>query len=90
MKIINFTLLSTTLLLASNAQAELAEGEQLHQESCVRCHSSDVYTRSNARVKNLPALGKQVRFCKDNLGVTWFDEDVNHVVNFLNKKYYKF
>ncbi len=90
MKTINFIILSLTLLLSSNVQAEASDGKNLHEENCVRCHSSDVYTRSNTRVKSLPALGKQVRFCKDNLGISWFNEDVNDVVTFLNKKYYKF
>jgi hypothetical protein len=38
----------------------------------------------------LPNLGKQVRFCKDNLGLTWFDDEVNDVIHYLNKDFYKF
>jgi len=90
MKLINLTLISLFLFLTTNAQADTQNGSELHQKSCVQCHSSDVYTRKNARVKDLPSLGKQVRFCKNNLGITWFSEDVDDVVTFLNKKYYKF
>jgi len=90
MKNLNLACLSILFMVANNAQADAADGRDLHQENCVRCHSSDVYTRNNARVKDLPALGKQVRFCKNNLGISWFNEDVNDVVGFLNKTYYKF
>lgn len=68
----------------------LAHGEQAHSEHCVKCHSDSVYTREDRRVKSLDALGKQVRRCRDNLGITWFDEDTDAVVQFLDQKYYRF
>lgn len=90
MKTINIAITSLLLFLTTNAQASPENGGNLHQESCVKCHSTNVYTRNNTRVKDLPGLGKQVRFCKNNLGITWFTEDVDDVVQYLNKNYYKF
>lgn len=90
MKTLKLIAISFMLMLANNVQANPDAGEKLHEDNCTGCHSSDVYTRSNTRVQSLPALGKQVRFCKNNLGLSWFNEDVNHVVGFLNKSYYKF
>jgi len=69
---------------------DLANGEKLVTQNCTRCHDDSVYTRPNRRVKTLPGLGKQVRFCKDNLGITWFDDEVNDVIYFLNDRYYHF
>ncbi len=84
-------------LFAGSAQAsgqerapDLANGEKLVAQNCTRCHDDSVYTRLNRRVKTLPALGKQVRFCKDTIGITWFDDEVNDVVYFLNDRYYHF
>jgi len=68
----------------------LAHGEQAHSEHCVKCHTDSVYTREDRRVKSIDALAKQVRRCRDNIGITWFDEDTDAVVQFLNQKYYKF
>jgi len=68
----------------------LAHGEQAHQTHCYKCHSDDIYTRENRIVKSIDALSKQVVRCKDNLGIPWFDEDADAVVQFLNKKYYRF
>ena len=91
------TLYSLVLLLPLAAQADMANGEKLHAQHCVACHTSmtggdgsTLYTRSNRRVASLDGLGKQVRRCRDNLGLTWFDDQVQDVVDHLNARYYKF
>jgi len=75
---------------ALSRAAEVENGGELHAESCIACHDSAMYTRENRRVQNLPGLGTQVRFCKDNLGITWFDDEVDDVVDYLNQSYYHF
>lgn len=84
--------ISLTLLTSSQTllAADIENGAELHKESCIRCHSGDLYAPENRKVKNLPALGKQVRFCKNNLGISWFDDEVSDVIGYLNKKHYKF
>ena len=95
-KLLLSVLTSTALFcLASNAQAEKDQetyqhGEEVHQQHCVKCHTDSVYTREDHFVKSMEALGKQVKRCKDNLGIAWFDEDTEAVAHFLNEKYYKF
>ena len=68
----------------------VADGEQAHKDHCYKCHTDDVYTRENRFVKSIDALSKQVVRCKDGNNVPWFDEDTDAVVQFLNKKYYRF
>lgn len=75
---------------AVSAAEQPISGQALHDANCVRCHSSTVYTRDNRRVKSLPQLKRQVRFCKDNLGLTWFDDEVEAVAEHLNRTYYHF
>ncbi len=70
--------------------ADKDNGDELHMESCTNCHDSTVYTRGDKKVKTLPKLGAQVRFCRDNLGITWFDDQVEDVILYLNKDYYHF
>ena len=67
-----------------------AEAEQAHKNHCYKCHTDDVYTRENRFVKSIDALSKQVVRCKDGNDIPWFDEDTDAVVQFLNKKYYRF
>ena len=70
--------------------ADIENGDDLHFENCTGCHDSTAYTRDNRKVRSLARLGTQVRFCKDNLGLTWFDDEVNDVIGYLNKEYYHF
>ncbi|MDT8281470.1 MAG: hypothetical protein RQ982_01510 [Gammaproteobacteria bacterium] len=68
----------------------ITHGEEAHQAHCYKCHTDSVYTRENRFVKSLDALSKQVVRCKDGSDIPWFDEDADAVVQFLNKKYYRF
>ena len=89
----NCKLLLTAVLMtcASPLMAgDLENGGDLHMDNCTRCHDAGVYTRPDRRVQSLPKLGTQVRFCKDNLGIAWFDDEVDDVIHYLNTRYYKF
>ena len=89
--------LAATLLLASLpiAHADISTGQQLHQEHCIACHAqgfgqqgSEIYTRSDRRINSLAALHQQVNFCQNNLGLAWFEEEVESVAEYLNQQYY--
>jgi len=79
-----------TALAKENNNAQYKHGERVHQNHCLKCHTDEKYTRKNRIVKSIDALGKQVRVCRDNTEAPWFNEDTDAVVNFLNKKYYRF
>jgi len=81
---------STIVITASANAADIDNGSELHAEKCTTCHDSSLYIRENRKVQTLPRLGTQVRFCKDNLGITWFDDEVDDVAGFLNENYYHF
>jgi len=68
----------------------ITHGEEALKAHCYKCHTDSVYTRENRFVKSLDALSKQVERCKDGSDIPWFDEDADAVVQFLNKKYYRF
>ena len=77
--------------------ADWKRGEKLHNSQCIGCHASrfgdngaEIYTRANRRVQSFEGLQRQVNRCKNNLEITWFDEDVADVVAYLNRQYYKF
>jgi hypothetical protein len=89
MKLIPVILLA--LSFGSVAQAgNIENGDDLHFENCTGCHDSSVYTRENRNVRDLARLGQQVRFCKDMAGLTWFDDEVQDVIEYLNASYYHF
>ena len=82
--------LASFTVSAEEQDSHMSIGKQAHQDHCYKCHSDDIYTREDRVVKSISALGKQVRRCKDSIGIPWFDEDTDAVVEFLNEKYYKF
>jgi cytochrome c553 len=75
--------------LPATQAADAERGKQLVDKHCTSCHDDSVYTRKNRRVTTLDGLKKQVRRCELNLGLKWFDEDINDVVSYLNSSYYK-
>jgi len=78
------------LATGGNSLADAGNGQQLHDKHCMKCHDTGVYTREDRRVANQDALVKQVKRCELNLGLQWFDSDVNDVVQYLNQSFYKF
>ena len=83
------------IFFSSFAQAEEStelykNGNKLHETHCLKCHTDSVYIRETRFVKSMEALNKQVKRCKNNLGIAWFNEDTEAVAHFLNEKYYKF
>ena len=88
------TVIGTLLFVATfgtAAQAgDAAEGKALHQENCVSCHGTEVYTRDNRMVGSMNSLITQVNRCNVNLGTGWFDDEVESVATYLNANYYRF
>lgn len=69
---------------------DTVNAQALVEQNCTSCHGSEVYTRSDRRVGSLDALHAQVRMCEQNLGLTWFDDQVDAVATLLNREYYGF
>ena len=84
---INTTLI---ILFSSSQAADIENGKQLHNEHCTRCHQAKIYQREDRIVKNLQHLRSQVRFCEVSNDLTWFDEEVDDVTEYLNVKFYMF
>jgi len=82
----------SSIVFASDGEIAdpIAHGEKAHKNHCYKCHTDDIYTRENRFVKSIDALSKQVVRCKEGNDIPWFDEDADAVVQFLNKKYYRF
>lgn len=88
--LLGFILFSGIAQATDDKKDMIKHGKDVHQNHCLKCHTDTLYTRENRIVKSIEALGKQVRVCRDNTGAAWFNEDTDAVINFLNKKYYRF
>lgn len=77
-------------LSSSSFAIDANHGKSLQQDNCMSCHDDGIYTREERRVTTLDALRQQVQRCETNLNLTWFPEDVDDVIEYLNTSFYKF
>ena len=82
--------LLTAFMAPPAGAADIEAGKQLVATHCYKCHGTEVYTRADRRVTTLPQLHSQVRRCELSLGLTWFDQDIENVADYLNKEFYRF
>ena len=92
-----FSLISFLVIMSNSIRADINNGKELHDSNCTSCHismqggdGSGIYLRKNNRIESYPALVKQVKRCRDSLGVPWPKEHVSDVVEYLNKSFYNF
>lgn len=79
--------LSTT----ATAESNITKGENLfNKANCQSCHSPEVFTQADRKVKNIAELESKVRFCDSQLSANWFDDEITDVVAYLNNAFYKF
>lgn len=83
---------ATALFLSSlsfTANAGATAGKALHEEAnCIRCHAAQPY--DPAKTTNFEKLVSTVESCSNNLGVGWFDDEIEQVAAYLNQEFYKF
>jgi len=70
--------------------ADIERGKRLHDEHCVKCHSSDMYTRENRIVNSPDALKERIRQCELSNDLAWFEEEVEDVSAYLAEEFYRF
>ena len=85
---------SLTILLISGAHAALpgdsANGQRLHDASCVSCHDTSVYTRKSRAVRSLDALKQQVAGCSHLAKKEFSVTETQNIIKYLNDRFYHF
>lgn len=79
-----------TAFVSLPATASEAVGKQLHDTHCQQCHDNSIYTRKNSIIQSLPELQARVEFCESSNNKNWSESQINQVVNYLNKNFYKY
>lgn len=88
-------ILTLTLILSATGLTAVAgtphAGKSLHNQKCMSCHKTDIYTRDDRKVKTLTALSNQVDNCmKGAAKAEWNTKQTSDVIDYLNNKFYKF
>ena len=84
------TLILATLLVAASAAANAENAASLVQRDCMSCHGNEVYTRGDRMVNSLDGLRHQIARCHQVTGKNWSAPEIESVVQYLNKNFYKF
>lgn len=79
-----------TLFFSGYAVADASIGKELHDEYCLKCHGTEVYSRKDRFVKNMAGLNKQIKRCQLSVGAQWFEEEAADVADYLNTEFYQF
>jgi cytochrome c553 len=66
------------------------KGKTLYEKSCTKCHGTEVFTREDRGIKSLEGLKSRVKQCSMAAESKWIDAEINEVVQYLNKNFYKF
>lgn len=66
-----------------------ARGEQIH-EVCLDCHGTGLYVKPDRKIKSLDALRKETLRWGDYYNPALSSQDVDDVVAYLNRDFYKF
>lgn len=85
-------LLGLLTISASSAMAagDPVKGKALHDAKCFGCHDTHQYTRKNRIIHTYDDLLARVKFCDSASKAGFTPQDINDVVAYLNKEFYKF
>lgn len=75
---------------ANAAGMDESRGQMLYQNHCIACHTTQVHWRDQRLAADWSSLRVQVRRWERNTGLSWSDDDVEAVSEYLNRLYYQF
>ena len=93
-----FFLCCGMLILQTAGAADLPNGERLHNEKCVACHTEksafgqpDIfYLKKDRKVHDFKGVQRMVSLCNTELRLDLFPEDGQDIALFLNTRFYRF
>lgn len=69
---------------------EFDRGQALYENHCGSCHDKTVHKREERRATSLHDLHKWVMTWSFHAELGWSGEEIDDVVDFLNRRYYQF
>ncbi len=85
-----FVPLTLLVLMVPQSAWTQDRGKMLYQNHCIACHESRVHIRERKKAKDYEDIEKFAARFGTIAGVEWNDADMAAVVEYLNRKYYKF
>lgn len=88
--LLGMTLLGGMLLVSAPSSADAERGRLLYENQCTVCHESVVHIRERRKAANAAELRAFIQRWAAELKLTWSQDEMNDVFQYLNKRYYKF
>lgn len=66
-----------------------ARGQELYENHCQSCHEDLLHAR-NRKLKSLEALKERIKAWAVHSGTPWTAEEIDDVLYYLNKSFYRF
>jgi mono/diheme cytochrome c family protein len=90
----NFMSLTVGILFFASVMPGVADegnGRNLHDQNCLGCHGTEVYTREDRLIQSMDGLTSRVDFCARNaVKVDWDQKQIDAVANYLDNRFYHF
>ncbi|SCK13544.1 hypothetical protein VAR608DRAFT_0801 [Variovorax sp. HW608] len=82
--------LLTMIALPNAPAAAQSRGELLYTTHCIACHTTQVHWRDRRLATDWNSLRAQVTRWQGVGSLSWSDEDIGAVTQYLNERYYGF
>ena len=83
-------MLAMALVSSQATAADIRAGQALHDEHCLKCHDTSVYSKDRGNIISLAALRSRVSRCELSQGLKLSDGDTENIVQYLNQSFYGF
>jgi mono/diheme cytochrome c family protein len=79
------------LLFCAQGQAETFDrGQALYENHCQTCHDETAHTRESRRATSVGDLHRWVATWSYHAALGWSGEEIDDVVDYLNRRFYHF
>jgi len=75
---------------AASLPGDSADGKSLHDASCMGCHDTGIYSRTDRAVQSLDALKEQLAGCSHMAQKKFSASETQNLIKYLNDQFYHF
>ena len=75
---------------AASLPGDSADGKSLHDASCMGCHDTGIYSRTDRVVQSLDALKAQLAGCSHMAQKQFSATETQNLIKYLNDHFYHF
>jgi cytochrome c553 len=65
-------------------------GKRLLDANCMKCHGTDIFTRSDRKIQSLDALKEQLVACSHAANKEFSASEMQDLLKYLNDQFYRF